>query len=166
MRGSIAIGISAGIASVFTHGMVFSAVNFNDPLPVPPYQGFFRHLVLATERVWSYTHGWPPLSHIRDFGPFYAPAVELGCPLLGFALFRMLSREKVGTNVWKPLAIAALLSMAPDVLSGASAAALPWWEAARTAAIVFAMAWSVGAIRLFPGSRALAPGARSCPLEP
>jgi len=151
MRGSIAVGIGIGVATVFTHGVVDSAVNFNDPSS-SPYQGFFRHILLATERLWSYAHGWQPLSHIRDFGHFYAPVVHLICPLIGFALFRILWRHKLGVALWKPLAVATLLTMAPDVLSGAPAGALPWWEAARTAVIVLAMATA----ELFPGPRSLA----------
>ncbi len=77
MRISRSIGTSAAVAAVLTHGMVFSGVNLNEPLPVSTYQGFFRHILLATERLWSYAHGWQPMSHTHDFGRFYAPFVQL-----------------------------------------------------------------------------------------
>lgn len=114
MRSSISIGMSAALAAVFTHGMVFSGLNLNQPWPISTYQGFFRHILLATERLWSYAHGWQPMSHIRDFGHFYAPAVHLICPLIGFAVFRMVSGHKVGIAVWKPVGIALALAIPPS----------------------------------------------------
>jgi hypothetical protein len=103
---------------------------------------------LATERLWSYAHGWQPMSHIRDFGYFYAPTIQLLCPLIGFALFRIVSRHKAGMNVWRPLAIAMLLAIPPTLSDMAPRDATPWVEAARTILIVLLMGWSVGAIRV------------------
>jgi hypothetical protein len=148
MRRSSSIGAGAAVAAVLTHGMVFSAVNFRDALRASTYQGFFQHLLLATERLWSYAHGWQPMSHIRDFGQFYAPTIHLVCPLIGFALFWILSRHKVGINFWKPMAIALLLTIPPGLSDLASRDATPWVEVARTTLIVFLMVWSVGAIRI------------------
>ena len=148
MGRSGSIGTSAAVAAVFTHGMVFSAVNLNEPLPISTYQGFFQHMLLATERLWSYAHGWQPMSHIRDFGRFYAPTVQLICPLIGFALFWILSRHKVGINFWKPMAIALLLTIPSGYIALVPGYALPWVEVARTILIVLLMVWSVGAIRI------------------
>jgi hypothetical protein len=148
MGRSISIGTGAAVAAVFTHGMVFSGVNLNEPLPISTYQGFFQHMLLATERLWSYAHGWQPMSHIRDFGHFYAPTIHVICPLIGFALFWIISQHKVGINFWKPLAIALLLTMPPSFSDLASRNAIPWVEVARTALIVSLMVWSVGAIKI------------------
>ena len=146
---SRSIGTGVAAAAVFTHGMVFSAVNLNEPLPVSAYQGFFRHILLATERLWSYAHGWQPMSHIHDFGRFYAPLVQLICPLIGFAIFWILSRHKLGLNAWKPVALALILAIPSSFMDGVPGYALPWVEVARTLLIVSFMAWSVGAIRVF-----------------
>ena len=108
------IGTGAAVAAVFTHGMVFSGMYLNELLPVSTYQGFFQRMLFAAERLWSYAHGWQPMSHIRDFGGFYAQTVHLICPLIGFALFWIVSRHKVGIKVWKPLAIALLLTIPPS----------------------------------------------------
>jgi hypothetical protein len=143
MGRSRSIGMSAGVAAVLTHGMVFSAVNLNDSLPISTYQGFFQHMVLATERLWSYAHGWQPMSHIHDFGRFYAPTVHLICPLIGFALFWIASRRKVGINFWKPLAIAVLLTIPPSFSDLVHRYGVPWVEVARTILIVLLMVWSV-----------------------
>jgi hypothetical protein len=83
------------MAAIFTHGIVYSAVN--ERLPISGYEGFFQHILLAAERLWSYAHGWQPMSHIRDFGRFYGPTIQLICPLIGFALFRMISRRQVAS---------------------------------------------------------------------
>ncbi|MDR3700337.1 MAG: hypothetical protein P4L56_11910 [Candidatus Sulfopaludibacter sp.] len=142
------IGMGAAVAAVFTHGMVFSAVNFNDALPVSTYRGFFRHILLTTERLWSFAHGWQPMSHVRDFGRFYAPMVHLICPLIGFAFFWILSRHKLGGNFWKPAALALLLAIPPGFSDLVPGYALPWVEVVRTLLIVWFMVWSVGALRI------------------
>ena len=140
------IGTGAAVAAVFTHGMVFSGMYLNELLPISTYQGFFQRMLFATERLWSYAHGWQPMSHIRDFGSFYAQTVHLICPLIGFALFWIVSRHKVGIKVWKPLAIVILLTIPPSFSTLAPGYATPWAEAARTFLIVLLMVWSVGAI--------------------
>ena len=151
MRNVRSIGISAAVAAVVTHGIVDSAVNFSGPVPVSNWQGFFRQMLLLTERLWSYAHGWQPMSHIRDFGSFFAPAVQLICPLIGFALFGMLARPRIGLNLWKPVAIALWLCLPYGYLAGVPGTALPWVEGARTIVIVALMAWSIGAITI-PGA--------------
>jgi len=153
MHTSRSLAVSAAVAAIVTHGMVFSAVNLNDALSAPGYQRFFQAIVLATERLWSYAHGWPPMSHIRDFGQFYAPLIHLICPLIGFGLFRILSRHKVGTDVWKPLTLVLLLTVPSKFLTLAAPSAVPWLEAARTMVIVWAMVWSVGALSSIRGVR-------------
>jgi hypothetical protein len=148
MSRSRSIGTSAAVAAVLTHGMVFSAMYLNELLPISTYQGFFQRMLFATERLWSYVHGWQPMSHIRDFGGFYAHTVHLICPLIGFALFWILSRHKVGINVWKPIAIALLLTIPSTFTALAPSYAIPWVEVARTILIVLLLVWSVGAFKL------------------
>jgi hypothetical protein len=146
MRRSTSIAASVAVAAVITHGMVLSAVNLNEPLPVSTYQGFFRCLSLAAERLWSSAHGWQSMSHIRDFGHFYAPAIQLICPLTGFALFWIISRQKVGIHSWKPMAVALLLTLPPGFSDLTSRYATPWVEVARTALVFSLMVWSVGVV--------------------
>jgi hypothetical protein len=88
------------------------------------------------------------MTYIHDFGRFYAPLVELACPLAGFALFCLLSRHRIDRNLWKPLAIAFVsIALIP-------AADSPRTETARTVGILLLMIWSMG-VR-FPSSRATA----------
>ncbi len=148
MRRYISAVTSAGAAAAFTHGVVLSAVNFNEPLPISTYQGFFWHIVSAVERLWSYAHGWQPMSHDRDFGWFFAPTSQVICPLIGFALFWAISRYRVGRNLWKPGAIALLAAIPNGYIDLVSGDALPWIEAARTMLIVLLMVWSVGSVRI------------------
>lgn len=149
MRRSISVGTSAGAAAALTHGVVLAALSFNEPLPISTYQGFFWHIVSAVERLWSYAHGWQSMSHVRDFGWFFAPTSQVVCPLVGFTLFWTISRCRVGRNLWKPLAIALLAAIPNAYIHLVPAHALPWVEAARTMLIVLLMVWSVGALRLF-----------------
>jgi hypothetical protein len=150
MRKSISIGAGAAVAAVLTHGMVFSAMNLNEPLPISTYRGFFQNVLLATERLWSYAHGWQPMRHIDEFGRFYAQTVHLICPLIGFALFRIISRHKGGIDCWKPMAVALLLTILPGFIAQAPFHALgieaPWSEMTRVLFTLFSMVWSVGAI--------------------
>lgn len=148
MRRFISIGAGALVAAVFTHGMVFSGINLNESLPISTYQGFFTHALLATERLWSNAHGWQPMSHIKDFGRFYALTAHLICPLIGFALFWILSRHKVSINFWKPMAIALLLTFPSSYIDLLPGYALLWVEVTRTILIVLLMVWSVGATRI------------------
>jgi len=144
MRKPVSIGMSAGMAAVLTHGVVRSALNFNERPPISTYQGFFQRVAAVTERLWSYAHGWQPMSHIQDFGYFYAPLVHLTCPLAGFALFWAITRHKVGSHFWKPLAAALLLTVPDAYIDALPAYALPWVEATRTALVVLAMVWTAG----------------------
>jgi len=128
------------VAAVFAHGTVWSGLNLNQA-PLSPYQGFFQQLSLAMERLWSYAHGWPPMSHIRDFGQFYAPVVQLTAPLIGFALFWILSRHKLGLCLWKPVAMAWVLTIPSGYIAVVPYHALPWVEMLRT--IVIIVLWTV-----------------------
>jgi hypothetical protein len=148
MQKSISIATGAAAAAIFTHGMVFSAMDLSERLPISTYRGFFQHILFATEGMWSYAHGWQPMSHIRDFGHFYAPIIHLICPLIGFTLFWILSRHRVGVNVWKPLAISLLMTIPPTISDLTSGYVIPLVEAARTVIIVLLMVWSVGAVRI------------------
>ena len=152
MRRSISIGTGAAVAGILTHGMVFSAMNLAERLPISTYRGFFQYTLFAMERLWSRAHGWPSMSNIDEFGRFYAQTVHLICPLIGFALFWIVSRHHVGANVWKPMAIALILAVTPlGIVTDAPFSALglgPWSQVARTLIIVLLMVWSVGAIRI------------------
>ena len=153
MRRSISIGASAAVSAVHTHGMVSSALNLNERLAISTYHGFFQHVLFAMDRLWSYAHGWQPMSHIETFGHFYAHTVDLICPLIGFSLFWMISRRKVGSEFWKPIGIALLLTFPPGSIAFlpiyyALGLRYPWFEVVRTLLVVLSMAWSVGAIRI------------------
>jgi hypothetical protein len=131
MRKSISLGTSAAVAALVTYGLVWSAVHFEEPSPASAAP--FRQALAATEWLWSAAHGWPAMSHIRDFGAFYAPAVRLTGPLLGFGLLVALRRRKPGTDVWSALALCVVLAVVPGLPSS------PWLEAARSAAALAAM---------------------------
>jgi hypothetical protein len=146
-------------AAIFTHGMVFSGMYLDEHLPTSTYQGYFQQFALAVERLWSYAHGWQPMSHIRDFGPFYAQTVHLVCPLFGFVLFGIISRQQVVTKLWRPVGIALLLSLitpasaleAPLYVVGLNQ---PWVAVARTLITLAVMLWSVDVLRSSePGTR-------------
>jgi hypothetical protein len=132
MRRSMYLALSAIAAAVVTHGMIFSGLQFHNGQAVSGYQGFFQQVLLGVERLWSFTHGWQPLSHLRDFAGFYAGVVHVLCPLLGFGLFRMVSRSRFGADLWKPLSIALLCALVPTASS-------VWVEVARTVLILLAM---------------------------
>jgi hypothetical protein len=160
MRRSLSLATAAVVSAILTQGMVFSAMNLADSAPVTTYRGSFQHAIFALERVWSGAHGRPPLSDIDDFGRFYTQTVHLLCPLLGFALFWILSRHRVGRNLWKPLAIALLLALPPlGPISDEPLRAIgrPWSEMVRTLLILFFMLWSAGAIRLNKIAAAIEP---------
>jgi hypothetical protein len=154
VRKSLSAGIGAAAAAVLTHGMVHSASNLADSWPIWTYTGFFQWVLFAVDRLWSLVHGWTPLSHIDEFGRFYARTVHLACPLAGFVLFLILSRYKTGRNVWKPAAVLFLLAA---VLQPPGVAPFRWLglgvtaaETVQTALVVLSMIWSVGAFRMFP----------------
>ena len=88
------------------------------------------------------------MSHIRDFGQFFAPTVQLICPLIGFALFWAISGHKVGIKFWKPLVIASLLAIPNGYVDLVPYYALSWVEVGRTILVVLLMVWSVGALRI------------------
>jgi hypothetical protein len=148
---TISIGTGAAVAGFLTYGIVRAAQNLGDILPVSTYYGFFQHIAFAVERLWSNAHGWQSWSNLEQFGRFYARMVRLLCPSIGFALFWIISRHRVGINVWKPMAIATILALTPLLtVTDAPFLALGWgraWsEVVRTVLIVWLMAWSVGGI--------------------
>lgn len=143
MRTSKSLAIGAALAAVLTHGAVLSGLNFSDPSPPSGYEQFFRQVLLRTEQMWSYAHGWPPLSHVRDFGQFYAPLVQFVGPLLGFAVWMALGRRKVGVRIWQPLVIVAALAPVYGYADSVSVGLLPWLEAGRAVLVVVLMAWTI-----------------------
>jgi hypothetical protein len=147
LRRSLSIAAGVVAAGVFTHGMVRSAMNLADRLPISTYLGFFQHIVFATERLWSRAQGLKSMTgDIYAFAGFYARMVHLLCPSIGFVLFWILSRHHVGRNAWKPLAIGLILSLTP--LASVTYISREWSEVIRTVMIVLLMVWSVGAIRI------------------
>jgi hypothetical protein len=153
VRQRLALIVGALTAVALAHGLVYAAVHFDRALPVWSYYGLCQQVLLAVERVWSRAHGWLPLSHIRDFGRFYASAIHIGCPLIGFILFRLISRSRIGWKVWKPLVIVAvcapLNTLVYMFLDPAMRA--PWSEM-FLASIVFAL--MVGSVGALPAIRA------------
>ena len=87
MRKSIGIWVSAAVAAILTYRVVFAATHWRGTFSAAAYERFFQQVLAAVESVWSYAHGWQPMTHIDQFGHFYAPLVRLVCPLIGFALF-------------------------------------------------------------------------------
>src|SRR5580700_11377237 len=53
------------------------------------------------------------MSHVDDFGRFYAQAVHLICPLIGFAIFWIISPHTRGTKWGKPMVTVVVLTLAP-----------------------------------------------------
>jgi Na+-transporting methylmalonyl-CoA/oxaloacetate decarboxylase beta subunit len=92
-----------------------------------------------------------PFTHADEFGRFYAAFVFLLCPLIGFAIFWLGSKHRIGGQLWKPLAIATIFATPLERLmrSGFSTIGLDmlWGEVIRTALVLLLMIWSVGAMR-------------------
>ena len=152
MRRPVAIATGAAVAALLTHGMVYTAMDLTEPLPILSYQGSFQHALFAMERLWSQVHGWESMSHIEYFGLIYSRTVHLLCPLIGFGLFWIISRHKVGPKLWRPLAMALILTTPLNAITLAPFRALgfggPWPEVGRTLVIVLAMVGSVGGFRI------------------
>ena len=70
------------------------------------------------------------------------------CPLIGFVVFWMMSRYRVGKNLWRPLVVALLLAVPAGFVALFPAYAIPWVEVARTSLVALLMMWSVGAMRV------------------
>lgn len=148
MRKRLWLGLGMLIAGLLTHGMVYSAADISATLPLSTYRGFFQHALYVIESLWSAAHGWASMSHIEDFGRFYALLVHLGCPLAGFALVLAGWRRWTVGSVWKPVAVAAVASLPWIDQLGPAAFRLAgmnyeWSEVARTALLMTAMLWLV-----------------------
>jgi hypothetical protein len=111
MAKRISIGIALAFGAVLTYGMVNSGIHLESSrlMPFSTYDGFFARVLVATWSVWGRVRGLEPMSHVDEFGRFYACFVFLACPLIGFALFRLGSQQKIGSQLWKPLAIAIVI---------------------------------------------------------
>jgi len=148
LRRSIPAGIGAAMASFLAHGMWVGVENLAYVAPISTYGGFWQHVTIAMERLWSHAHGWQSMmvehpevpDHAWRFGRAYAQTLHLGCPLIGFALYWIISRHRVGIQAWRPLAIALVLDYRmffPNPVT-------PQFEVQRTMLAVLLMVWSVG----------------------
>src|SRR5580704_7218959 len=108
MSKRISIALASAFAAVLTHGAVSSGLHLESSKLMPPYtyQGLFARALMSVWRLWDHTHGWMPMSHVEEFGRFYAGLVLLTCPLIGFGIFCFVSRQHVSGQFWKPLAVA------------------------------------------------------------
>ena len=157
MRKFAAIASGATVAAVTTHGFVYSGMRLGplDP-PLATYTGFFQNALFAFWRLWSHAHGWEPvmtgrqLNHVEEFGQFFAHAVIFACPLLGFCIFWLAARQRVGWQWWKPLVLALAFPLDDLIRQVFRSAGLnePLAETARALVIFALMLWSVGAIRI------------------
>jgi hypothetical protein len=92
------------------------------------------------------------LSHVDEFGRFYAYLVFLICPLIGFGIFWLGSEQRIGSQLWKPMAIAVVFATPLQELLRQSFRTVglsePMAEAGRATVVLLLMIWSVGAIRI------------------
>lgn len=92
------------------------------------------------------------MSHVEEFGGFYAYLVLLTCPLIGFAVFWVVSRPEVGWQFWKPFAVA--IAFAPPAQQfmrhGFLALGMdePAAEAARAVVVLLLIIFSIAAFRI------------------
>lgn len=152
MRKRLSLGIGAVVAAVLTHGSIYAAIDLSTLRPMSTYRGLFQHMLLAVEHLWSTAHGWAPLTHFDAFAMFYARAVHLLCPLIGFGVFWLISRHRIGWSIWKPLAIAVAfttplyaLLYSPLKLLGLH---VEWAGSGRVIVVFLLMVWSVGAVHI------------------
>lgn len=129
------IGPIAAIAitTILTHGFVFAGMYLERELPPDSYQGIFQNLVLALFRGWNQATGTPPLSHAAEFGRVFTPAIVLLLPLLGFAVFWLLSRQRITGRIWMPLAIVVMAMPLSKLIQS------EWYEAARSGFVLLIM---------------------------
>jgi len=176
MRKPVSIAAGVAFAAILTHGMVFCAMNLSQDLPVLSYRGFFQHALFRIDSLWSRVHGWPSetecvaavrqarpadparldvaneicrMTHIDEFGRFYARFVHLICPLIGFMVFAAICGRRLGWRVARGMAIAAGYMAVRDFVPGLGHETL-WLEVALAAAITVLMAWSAGALKTGP----------------
>jgi len=109
-------------------------------------QGLFPSLFNATRAVWARANDVEPLSHPDEFGQFYFRLVWWTCPLIGFFVFRLGSGQKLGRQVWKPLAIAILFAippLAPLLIASFRILGPAGAVAARCIVVLILMIWSI-----------------------
>jgi hypothetical protein len=146
------IGIALLVSARLTYGLVISAMRIDlAAMQAGNYPRFSTHILATTWILWSQIRGVQPLSHADEFGRFYAVLVFLVCPLIGFGIFWLGSQQKIGMQLWKPLAIAIIFATPLERLlrSGFSEVGLDmlWAEVIRTTLVLLLMMWSVGAMR-------------------
>jgi hypothetical protein len=139
--------------AVLTHGIVYSSIHllYSSVMLPSTYQGLFAKLCIVTWGAWAHVHGFTPISRMNDFGRFYYRLLTLACPLLGFGMFWLGSRHKIGGQLWKPLAIAIVFIPLAGLISGCFTLiglSGPAAQAARAVVVLLLMIWSVGAIRI------------------
>jgi hypothetical protein len=139
--------VGALTAAVLAQGLVYAAIHFDKVLPAWSYYGIFQQVAVAVESIWSRVHGWPPLSHVQDFGWFYAAVIHLSCPLIGFLFFGLLSRSRVS---WKPFLIVALCAPVETLAHRFFDSGGPWMEASFALTVFALMVASLGG---FPAIR-------------
>lgn len=157
MRKLAAIASGATVAAVTTHGFVYSGMRLaaSNP-PMASYTGVFQNVIFALWRLWSRAHGWEPvmtgrqLNHVEEFGYFFAHVVIFAGPLLGFCIFCLAARHRVGWGWWKPLVLALAFPVDEVIRQLFQSAGLnePLAETARATVVFLLMLWSVGAIRI------------------
>jgi hypothetical protein len=172
MTNRVSILLALLLAAVLTHGIVYSVesgrMQSSLRMPVATYQGFFAGVLVKTWNAWSKVQGLEPMSiltasmesqsvngirRVEQFSRFYSRSVFLICPLLGFGLFWLGTRQKIGLQVWKPLAIAILFStplgaLISDVVFRSLGMSKPLAEAGRAMVVLLLMMWSIGAFRI------------------
>jgi hypothetical protein len=150
----ISIGIALACSVVLTYRIVSSATHLevSQSMPLSTYQGFFAQVCITIWGLWGHARGLDPMNHINAFGRFYVYFVSLACPLIGFGVFAAVSRQKIGWQWWRPLAIAVLFATPLQEMLHRGFRALglgePAAEPARTAVVLLFMIWSIGAIRI------------------
>lgn len=159
MRKLISAVFGASVAAAGTHGFVSAGIRLGAPHS-GTYQGAFEQALLALWRLWSHAHGWEPLmdgrhlSHVEEYGRFVAPVVLVGWPLLGFAVFWLMSRCALGRHWWRPLAIVIAVPLGEVFHMAFRSVGLdePVAEAARSAVVFLLMVASIGAVGFRAGS--------------
>lgn len=151
MRKAACVGIGVTVTGIVVYGAVVSGMTLDVARPWTTYLGFFQHILFSIERSWSAAHGWTSLSHIDDFGRFYAGAVSFGAPLLGFLAYLAAARPEVGRKLLTPLAIALSqitpLTQAIDYPLRTIGLRPPASVLIPATLVLLAMIWSSGASR-------------------
>jgi hypothetical protein len=137
-------GISAGVllSALLAHFVIDGASRMNVKSSPWSYRGLSQQTVLVVNQAWSRIYGLcsekDRLSAVRDgretncndeslkeFGHFYADLAKLACPLIGFAIFMIVTGRRPDIQLWKPLAIVvAALALPFSAASGVVCAAI------------------------------------------